>query len=711
MIDLLRMCLFKVAALVPISHDDDGRIKELKQQRREDEITIAQTAWRLGLRMSPSIWAAIIGACLYKWEEGGRTLAPFLTPGGDLDVDYDRTEDAGLVSTIRRAVATVAECKDDQIAYTLPRTLVPALIELSAYAESKGYNESAYELFHFSTWLIEDVDPLLSEVASAGLRLALAGGKPTQIAIMAVKSAIASIIKAVDHPEHRLYAFGMCELAIERIALSGESFPGKIKIAHMLMPHLNKYDWLRLLCLRLTPFIANADIKKQYKELLDTPEWPARVTKMRSTEAKGYQTDVENIRLDLSRLSSNNQVTTSEIDWSFVFTEYSRAVPHLGSLLKERELPRRLAVLTHEITHVLSFLGGVGEALLALRVAGIEISSELWRFPSESTPENIWQHILDNRGIAELEEGNTALLFSTERQLEVRRKAQLLLDTWTPWLEGLALYGELGAEPDLDPIRINPVAECVRNLIDFFCKEFGSLQSLDEQARAYSADFERRCSEALRSIGPRRLDDHLRFEGEPYFHGYLAVRAVVAHWRASTNKNLPSAQCFDLLLHATRYGVRQYIPDFGLTSSGFERSAHEGMSAFVKSLLIVEDMNMYFDRYESGLLFTWRDGRLVAVDKTEAGNSLEQSDEYVRRRIVEALSSLTRCDDSVRLKSGSTFERKLLDALAEIAQVKLKQRFTTERVNQLLNGLKDRLTWRSILPIGTCSSPFYLHIY
>jgi len=123
---------------------------------------------------------------------------------------------------------------------------------------------------------------------------------------------------------------------------------------------------------------------------------------------------------------------------------------------------------------------------------------------SERSSADIGRRFIERNGIAELTPGDAVRLFEAERQLELRRKAQILLDVWTPWLEGIAVYGELGADPALDPISINPVTDCLRNLLDFL-RDSGSPVPPREHMEAHAQEFEQRCSEALKATGPTRL--------------------------------------------------------------------------------------------------------------------------------------------------------------------------------------------------------------
>lgn len=152
--------------------------------------------------------------------------------------------------------------------------------------------------------------------------------------------------------------------------------------------------------------------------------------------------------------------------WTIDHPAYRRAVPHHLSFTREREFDSQLLTLTHEITHVLSMLGNIGAALTCLRVAAFDDEVTLWSPAlAEADPARYVERLASD-GVAPLEDNQPGLLVRAERALEVTLKARALQDAWTPWFEGLALYGELSADPVEDPAMIDPVNEALQHMVD-----------------------------------------------------------------------------------------------------------------------------------------------------------------------------------------------------------------------------------------------------
>jgi hypothetical protein len=57
-------------------------------------------------------------------------------------------------------------------------------------------------------------------------------------------------------------------------------------------------------------------------------------------------------------------------------------------------------------------------------------------------------------------------LAEAEQAIEVERKIQILEDSWAPWFEGIAAFGELAADPTMDPAAVSPVVSVIYNLWD-----------------------------------------------------------------------------------------------------------------------------------------------------------------------------------------------------------------------------------------------------
>jgi hypothetical protein len=76
----LRVLLRDVAALVPISNRDDERLVDLRREFRPEDGNSFETIRRLGWRVSPGIWATLIGAAIQHWDKGGDMVAALFLP-------------------------------------------------------------------------------------------------------------------------------------------------------------------------------------------------------------------------------------------------------------------------------------------------------------------------------------------------------------------------------------------------------------------------------------------------------------------------------------------------------------------------------------------------------------------------------------------------------------------------------------------------------
>src|SRR5262249_53885527 len=155
---------------------------------------------------------------------------------------------------------------------------------------------------------------------------------------------------------------------------------------------------------------------------------------------------------------------------------------------------------------------------------------QLWAATPGMTEERIVEAVTA-RGIAQLSDGDAGALFRAEQNVELALKAKILQDVWTPWFEGLAMFGEMAADPTHHDERHSPVTEALRNLIDFHGQPHEG-ERVSDAFLKYISEFEARCSQAISRLGPARLRAYADVTDVPYLAGYIAVRAVVAAWRA-----------------------------------------------------------------------------------------------------------------------------------------------------------------------------------
>lgn len=62
------------------------------------------------------------------------------------------------------------------------------------------------------------------------------------------------------------------------------------------------------------------------------------------------------------------------------------------------------------------------------------------------------------------------------------------------------------------------------------------------------------------------------------------MRSVVATWRKATARRIPGYEAFRLLLHATRFGTVEAVPNLVLSSGDFCEAAQRQMCEWVCNL-------------------------------------------------------------------------------------------------------------------------------
>jgi hypothetical protein len=323
-----------------------------------------------------------------------------------------------------------------------------------------------------------------------------------------------------------------------------------------------------------------------------------------------------------------------------------------------------------------------------------------------------------SEGVAPLKSGNAGSLFRTEQALELTLKAQILQDIWTPWLEGLAVFGEIACDPSLDPIGISPVANYIRNLIDFHppSNSEGVFDDRDAIVAAYekfAEEFEMAWSKSIAERGPTRLATYLRLREEPYFAGYMAVRGVVAAWRERVGRPLTSTEAFNLLLHATRFGTFEAIPDLALRHDAFLTKALDNMQRWAKHLANLpatqlEDFLRPPQKNGPGRNYQWDDGRLVEIYRDDKDVAADQA-KVAERFIGQARRTLTNPSDVDRISAANELCRWILASSSEALADGLEQPDSQRRLAEYVDRHAHLIAAGSLLPIGRTAAKFFLN--
>lgn len=411
--------------------------------------------------------------------------------------------------------------------------------------------------------------------------------------------------------------------------------------------------------------------------------------------------EVEDARHSLDPRPETTSAEASWATWSFRHRAYERAVPRGSSILREREMDQLLLVLAHETIHVVSMASGIGVALSALRAAVVDLELTLWTFVGASESLSREELLVD--GLAPLKDGNVLALAQAEQELELVRKTQTLEALWAPWLEGIAVFGELADDPRDDPDQWSPIVQMTMNLVDADVNGDSARQgrSIEQVVRSEQEAAELRYSQAIHAIGHHRLRAYCDRYRTKYLPGYLAARRIVSAWRRSLTAPLTGTGAFRLLLHATRFGTHECIPHLGLPLEEFVAEARSRFTNWLEELQAISAGDLEL-ALSSSAFGRWVAGRYEPADSSPDDEWL---DEALLARFREAKSSLSGAlADASRVPAADETTAGVMAAAAHgISHQSLEPSF-------LVSGFLERAkVYPAVLPIGQVSCPFWLN--
>lgn len=725
----IRECL----AAIPWSEEDKSTVKRLSDALPEDgSLSVFQVAHVHQIALTSAIWIAFLLGLTEDWSAQAQDTA-VLVP--DLRQLYPSQGEPSLERLIDRVADALCalgwagleqeEGQEEGEEEGSPAALLKAFYELARVLEDRDDVDKAYDMDGLALELGPDSGDDRETVARHALNLAINAGRTHQIAVCSASLGETIAIAADTLPKRRLEAFTACEIAIERLAAAPKFFQGLA--AELIVRAVAPRDYLRKLEIPALWYLPENQRPPDLPVAgLGFDRWPERVSAIaRDDWLKGMEglwtAQAWDMELDKARqvLEPPLAVTSFQADWvawTIDHPAYRHAVPHNRSFLRERDFSRHLLALSHEITHVLSLLGAVGMALVALRIATMDAELTMWSSVPGISKESLPARIRDE-GVAPLMPGEASSLFRAEQGLELSIKAQILQDVWTPWLEGLAVFGEVACDPALDPIVIGPVFECLRNFIDFRPPEGepGHRADIDKVRAAYdefAAMFDKRCSAAIAERGPIRLEQYLPMKDEPYFPGYVAVRGVVAAWRATTGRPLTSTEAFNLLLHATRYGTFAALPALSVGRESFERDALQRMQDWVRNLASLPRDNLEEflrppEKSGRGRSFHWVAGRVI--ETLDPAKMAEEQSAVARRLLREALASLSDPADANRIEGAGYECRWLLERCGAMLREHAHGPAPEGRLETYVRRHGQLMTLGGLLPVGRTAARFYLN--
>jgi|GEM_PF-5102918 len=345
----------------------------------------------------------------------------------------------------------------------------------------------------------------------------------------------------------------------------------------------------------------------------------------------------------------SNDLYTNFNDWSVNYHKLYHVVPHGHSILKEKDLPNILLQLKHELVHVYSLYGVAGITLNLLRwqLAEFEIrlqgTSDMGKVKELSG--RAVHELLESQEPTELESPDLMCLHFTERSALVEHKISVMEQVWLPWLEGVALFGELVEDPTFDSGIESACASVIRNLVDERMLSEGGMQpdELQHRFEDHIKMMDSHYHAALQVNGRDRLTAYLYPFFRDYLPGYLMVRKVLRCWRQALGETpLRGDQAFRILLHLTRFSGLEYIPDLSLDERSFEEAAIKGHLEWVNSLLKLEPSdirlflgpNKQFEQSPSA----WVSGRLL-TEPIALQHYEKHVEKWIKQKSKEILSA------------------------------------------------------------------------
>jgi hypothetical protein len=716
---LFDACLSGVRALatIEVTGDDDGTISEIASLATRESKSFLAALVKFDPQLTRGFVAALLSTQLMKWHEGGAAFFEEFT------AIFERELEAlgdPLIKGLMKAM------------FAMKRHHAPGLAD--PRLASAGFGEAA-DILERGNHVPEALACALSATnflpprstweevevpARRALTLCRREGLVDQASRCLVRLVDARL-RAAEDPDRDLVLFGL----LEELMRTPPQTPQQRLLAARLLEPLNSRcrtaKALRALffsvLLQGTPAVAATPAAPVIP--LMAFEWNLGAADLEAhlPMFENLMTEVEDERFVRLQPVEGVQAEANWADFTFRHPVLQRMMPVGTAFRKLANFEEMLLAIHHEVTHVVTCLGGnVGLSVLAIRAAIMETEADLWSRVAAGKPDLAKQ--IFSRGVAPLDaaEGDAWALALVERQLDLFRKGVLLQETWASWLEGVAIYAELHADSTHDE-ALSDMAMVTMNLEDqrimgAASDDVETLKLVSEKAR----EMERAYGAAARAVGPYRLRTYLDGYSSKYLPGYFAVRAVVANWRWRFPRPLPGAQALRALIHLTRYGSDEAVPHLGLNVGAFGQAAADNIERWLQTISNVsaDDLERLLRLPNDGPIEPgrWKNGRLVTnLTAPQDAQDLKGAEQRFDERLAEARSSMTTPHTSPKRlgPSGDAVDDDVLELfLAHVAQ----ELCTWPRDKPLLNyTVLDRLASRYlILPIAETTAPIWLNV-
>jgi len=581
-----------------------------------------------GIKLGPGLVSVWLYSVVQTWHKTGRQAADWLESVYDAEFEADGSLPEKL---LRHLFKAMSEAGTIDLNDGLPTELYSGegIIELSEVLLDNGYADLAKSVANGAARLLERVDSLGVRALRLAARAAFAAGQPEDAAL---KLGVLAVHPAVD----RLDRFDALETCLRWIALDarGKAIVGFIASQMQKDTQAATLElYLKGLVRQIDPARVGYGDAERIRPIFVQGGIDDFVEALKSVF--GELTAIERSRLELMPPIPDRALSTEWSTFSFRHRAFERSVP-IGDALRRTTRGEEIALLVHhETTHVYSMMGAVGWALLAIRAAVLECEIYL------GAGERLARRDRDPLGLeaappveslTPLSNHGPATLLDVERQLDLIRKSQIIIDIWRPWFEGVAVLSELCDDSTGENV-FSPSMSVLYNLFDLgaFSDSVPTPDTAEALVAAHMEAADAYYLAAAEGIGRYRLRYYLNDVGNRmhYLPGYLAVRRVVAAWRAAVDQagggSLSGAAITRLLLHVTRFASEKTVPEPDLPIEAFERAGRTLFADWMRSLTRISAADLIragtaYQRFDGSFeAIRWVDGRLVEAPDRAGG--------------------------------------------------------------------------------------------
>jgi hypothetical protein len=429
-------------------------------------------------------------------------------------------------------------------------------------------------------------------------------------------------------------------------------------------------------------------------------------------ESRNIIFEIANERFRLFHQSVKKSIQVRFNDWSIQHQNLLQAIPHNRSVLKEEYLSDLLMELKHELIHVHSLFGSVGATLSVMRwcLAEVELTLFLQQGKFTNYEKDISlanSRLQSSREPVKLLNPDAVLLLHAERSVTIEQKIKIIENIWTPWFEGIAVFGEISDDPLLDAEIESLPSTVIKHLADLIV----STDELEEKSREelvadHIKEMETAYHESIKEKAPDRLRNYLTRNYRKYLPGYFCARKLLSSWRKTYHdKTLRGDQAARLLLHLTRFSGFDTVPDISLPVDEFR---HEAMKKHIEWLnaikaLTYKEIDAFASQDRSNIFdsYSWENGTFKKA---------ELKPEEIESDVVEKI--LAKGKECLKyILDEETLEKKVAQSDSKVKET-LKEAIGSIESNPflLINKkfaflLGGRYT---VLPLAQAECPFWM---